>query len=780
MGKIFKVLTSPLSLIDEGLGNFVSGVALTAIGVVTGNPALISAGVSRFSSAFDKGSGGGQPIQTSISRLFASIDPTANRKMVFGRTAMATDVRYQAFTGTDQEFYHQIVCVASHAVESIEELWLDQEQLWTSAGGVTGKFASYLTVTPVLEGSAANAINVDGIWNAANGCFLTGCAYLYIRYKRTGASQKADSPFATSISTRMTIVGKGCRVYDPRRDSTRGGSGPMRADDQTTWAWSSGAELGRNTALCDLTHKLGWRINGKLAVGCGMPPNRIDMARYIVAANACDETVTLAAGGTEPRYRFDSVLSEGDDRSAIFDAFKLNANALLRDAGGRIAFDVLVNDLALPRLTLTDDDFLEAVQWQPNPSLSEDRNIARGRYTDPRPSALYQLNDIPAITLTSPDGLDRILSLDLPTVQSPGQGQRILKQTLQRLKYPGTLSSVINARGWGLQIGDVVAVNFTALGFAGKLFRVLQLAISVDGRVPITLQEEHPSIYAWVNEDSAPVTLPSPTIYDWRNNPANTIGLADADPAAATKLTGIEPGADVTDNQPIVQRLNPLTGTAGGSFIADDGRSFAKIAASGSARDGVAVTFSPPLPDVPEIFFLPGGNSGTAGQNIKIVAEGLTVSGFTLRAKSQNVTPGSLITDGPSSAGGGGEPQLVINRSSALNPFNGTFTFNMTATVGTIGGGEPGYVQVGLFVKQSGSWNQVASIRRSTSGAFSRGVSPGTVDFGAGNEYGLSVIAEEGGSSAGFTSVTYTPGTVTETSLTPSGASDIPWIAVLP
>jgi len=507
-----------------GVVRAIASVALIVVGVVTGNPAAIIAGVSALTTTIITEIASTGPATNPLaqaSRLQATIDPGTPRKMVFGKTAMATDVRYQSFTGTDQEYYHQIVCCASHKVTSIEELWLDQELAWSSAYGVASRFSGYLTVVAVLEGSSANAIDIDGNWNAANGCRLTGCAYLHIKYKRTGATKDSDSPFASSITSRMTIVGNGIPVYDARFDSTRGGSGTMRADDQTTWAFSYGStECGRNPAAQLATFMLGWKIGGKLAVGCGMPSNRVEWSRQITSANVCDESVALAAGGSEKRYRTDLLLGEGDQRGAAFAMWKESCNALLRDAGGKIAFDVLVNDLSSPVLRLTDDDVLSEGTWLQSTSLPEYRNIVRGRYTDPRSSALYQLVDWPQISLTAPDGIDRILAVDLPAVQSVSQAQRIAKQKLQRIQAGGRADGfTFGQRAWAAQVGDCVWWSFSALGFVDKPFRVESLTVMPDGRVPMALTEEKTAFYSWSAEDVAPVTLPTPTTYNWQNEP---------------------------------------------------------------------------------------------------------------------------------------------------------------------------------------------------------------------------------------------------------------------
>jgi predicted phage tail protein len=103
----------------------------------------------------------------------------------------------------------------------------------------------------------------------------------------------------------------------------------------------------------------GWDINSKLAVGMGLPPARIDLPSFITAANACDESITLNGGGTEPRYRTDGVLSEGDDRQAVIESLCSMMNATLRDAGGKLALTVLNNDLASPVASFTEADILE-------------------------------------------------------------------------------------------------------------------------------------------------------------------------------------------------------------------------------------------------------------------------------------------------------------------------------------------------------------------------------------------------------------------------------------
>lgn len=533
MGKVLKIALVVAAVavnVIPGVGQAVSGAIVGALGgtfsalsvavtAIQGITALgLAAGLGMASKALGLGPKSPSISSAAASRLNATLVGTTPRTIVYGRTALATDIRYQAYTGADQEYYHQIIVCASHAVQSIEEIWIEEQQAWSSGGGVTSAYSGYLQVDVVLEGSASNMIDIDGVWNAANNRRLTGCAYVHIRYKLTGNSKKAESPFSSTVPNRLTIIGRAMKVYDPRRDSTVGGSGSMRAADQSTWAWSVGGdEIGRNPALVELNYLLGWRINGKLAVGRGIPPNRIDMASFIESANLCNEPVTLAAGGTEPRYRFDGIFSEGDDGASVRGAIETSMNAVLRDGGGRLSLSVLHNDLSAPVISFTEDDVIGPFSWEQTAPISDDRNVVRGRYTSP--AALYQMVDYPQASIDSGDGIDRILSLDLPCVQSIGQAQRLAKQQVQRLKYLGTFTAPFNAKGWAAQVGKIVSFSFAPLGWANMKFRVAQQTVQPDGVCELVLQIENPAIYAWDAEESPALTLPTPTRYDYLNNP---------------------------------------------------------------------------------------------------------------------------------------------------------------------------------------------------------------------------------------------------------------------
>lgn len=551
MGKIVKIL-SIVAAVALAIPSGGTSLLAATLGVSSLAATAIVAGLTIGASLLAKRPKAPRTSPESIDRLNASIDPRTPRKGWLGTTAGNTDIRDQEYSD-GQEYFHRFIVCAAHKTGGYKEIWFDDKKAWSSVGGVTADYSGYLTVTTITEGSAGNAINISARMGSTRR--FTGCSYVYLRYKLTGNSKKTESPFAQGIPSRMTIVGDGALTYDPRLDSTRGGSGSHRADDQSTWAWDSSRS--RNPAILLLWYLLGWRIGGEVSIGCGIPPERIDFDSFITAANLCDETVSLAAGGTEPRYRADGVFSDGDDPTNVIDSLKAAMNADLDDVGGKFRLTVFHNDLGDPSPLFTDDDMIEGFRWVQTPALSENFNIVRGSYVDARNVALYQLVDAPQVEIASNDGIDRFDNFTLDKVQSPSQWQRLAKQRLQRQLYGGEFSTTFGVRGWLLRKNMVLRLTFSRLGWSEKLFRVAEMEHRVDGTCPVVLREENEAIYAW-DEDEAPAVEPAdPTVYDFTLTPLYQ-GIGEA--AATAEWSEIvdddgnkpEDNADVTANAQVI------------------------------------------------------------------------------------------------------------------------------------------------------------------------------------------------------------------------------------
>ncbi len=534
MGKVVKGLLVAAVLITAAVLAIPTGGLSLGIGLTITKGMVIAMGVTMALSTVSAALLGPKVPKTQLTRLNVSLDPITPRKVVFGTTAMPLDLRYHETSGSNQEYIDYIIALAAHKVTSIDELWFEEKQAWTASGGVTGAYSGYLTVTTRTEGTAGNtiAINGGGKWGTSRR--LTGCAYMHIRIKRTGNSKKAESPLVNGLPSRVTVIGNGALLYDPRKDSTvAGGSGSHRATDQSTWGSYTDADDCDNPALQLLWWLLGWKINGKLSIGCGVPYTRIDMESFITAANICDESVILATGGAQKRYRTSGTASDADDRMDVINTFLASVNGTLRDNSGKLSITIMKNDLADYVLDLDESDILGEFEWQQTRGLTENYNVARGRYVDPSTSSLYQPVDYPEVGFPSLDGIERATTIDLMYVEDGRRAQRIAKQVLQRNQYRGMFSATFSAKALGCKVGDVVRLSIEALGWSNKPFRVVSQEIRFDGQVPLALVEENAAIYAWDREDSAPVTPTAPTVYDPLNSPF-ILGIGEANTAAAT------------------------------------------------------------------------------------------------------------------------------------------------------------------------------------------------------------------------------------------------------
>jgi len=243
-------------------------------------------------------------------------------------------------------------------------------------------------------------------------------------------------------------------------------------------------------------------------------------------------------------------------------------------------------------------------------------------------------------------------------------------------------------------------------------------------------------------------------------------------------------GIDTAAASPGVRTANLTTsGRGGSSFVSGtDARPYGKLVAFGEAHNGDVITFPSTLSSVPKITFLPGGIGPGAGKTIAIRADGLTVSGFTFKATEQTVTAGSTITDTTKqTVTGTSAPDYQINRSNSGAPYDGKYTYTFTVSVPEIAPGEPGSVNVGIFVLRGGVWTQIGSAYfNNGTGNKVVTVSGGSVDYNTGAsvyEFGIEVLSGNG-TITNFVSVSYTLGSVVETALT-STINKIPFQAFL-
>lgn len=436
--------------------------------------------------------------EATAGRLNKTLEPEAFRKIAFGRTALATDTRYWEVYGSDQSNYDEVMALAGHAITSFDELHVEDERVTLDgAGNATGKYAGALSVKTALVGVSGTALTGIGTgtrWNASGGeaASMTGIAHMALKWK--WSQEKLPRGFPT----RITPVGKGAPVYDPRRDDTRGGDGDHRADDQSTWEHlptdSNGIHIGRNPALQILHYLIGWRIENPdtgeqvLVHGMGIDPEDIDFDSFVTAANDCE---------TEEYYS-DCLLSTGDNHATNIGVLEQACAGKVSDAGGRYTLRIQVDDFGGSLVEFTDDDIVGECDWRPEMPLAQSSyNQIAGQFIDPE--ALYQLRPLPLVrdaVYEAADGEKTRTNVRLDAVQDGEQAQKLLRLRLNKSRRKGLFEAPFGWRAINVRVGQPVKLTLSRFGFDERYFRVRAQKVDPGGAVWMALESDGPDVYS--------------------------------------------------------------------------------------------------------------------------------------------------------------------------------------------------------------------------------------------------------------------------------------------
>ena len=477
------------------------GVTAAVTGVSIATSALfgaVSGGLSVAATAFTKK----QRISTGEvqARTNISVDPQTLGKWIFGETAAGTDIVY-AEKIADSEIVH-VIAAAAHEIDSFGSLYINDELITLSGSAATGDWANVLDVYRNLGTQTQSALSIPSSgWPAT----ARGLGIAHYGLKWNFASDNGKIKLSGGIPTRITQVIRGAKVYDPRLDSTNGGSGSQRANDQSTWTWSA------NWALIVAHYLLGWYSNSKLIYGVGVEPTDIDWVSVAEMADVCDTVIDSKA-----KYKIGGIFAISQDHESIIGQLESAVGGKVSNFGGKYYLWCPHNDLVSAG-TLTDADIVAegGIQYTPSGPIENLFNTARGQYVEP--SILYQLQPYPEVieaTAVSEDGRDRLLQQDFAMIQDVEIAQRVARELVRRSRFSGTLTVVVGPKGLLVKPFDVITVNFRETNFTNELFRVVSMQYSIGGAVILELLEEDASIYDVTTPLGTSLVQLDPTAYD--------------------------------------------------------------------------------------------------------------------------------------------------------------------------------------------------------------------------------------------------------------------------
>lgn len=319
--------------------------------------------------------------------------------------------------------------------------------------------------------------SVGSAWTANDK--KSGVAYVVVELTYNTDKFPGGSP------PRMTFIFQGAKLYDWRKDSTVGGSGPHRWNDLSTWEYSD------NPVVIAYNWRRGFWYGGQHLYGMKTPSYMFDMASYTSGANICDETVYNKDGSTEKRYTCNCNLNTNATNRENLDKILRSCGGYEVNSGGIRKIGVAAPQASVKAIVDT-TDIIANEPFIYTSKLSGDQlvNAVFGKFVDPL--AGYQMNSTPPRISTGDETTDRerkAINMTFDGVVSQTQAQRLMEITRRLGRYQGTGKTRLRAACAGLEPGDWITLTVQSRGWVNKLFRLTFVEMHDDFQVTIEFRE---------------------------------------------------------------------------------------------------------------------------------------------------------------------------------------------------------------------------------------------------------------------------------------------------
>jgi hypothetical protein len=242
---------------------------------------------------------------------------------------------------------------------------------------------------------------------------------------------------------------RGAPLYDPRKDSTVGGSGTQRRNNQDSWAFSD------NPAVMMYNLELGIYNGTEKIVGRGVAQSRLPLSEWFTAMNICDEAMSDGS----KRYTAALIASSGDGVTHETNMTPLReacAGSWIEGVTGEYPI-VGANQAVVA--TITDDD----IAWEKSFQLSLTRtrtdlvNTVAASYVSP--DLFYETTSLTTRVDAAALAQDRerlASKVDYTAVTDPRVGDRLADIAIRASRYQANGNFTVHPKFLGLQVGQWV------------------------------------------------------------------------------------------------------------------------------------------------------------------------------------------------------------------------------------------------------------------------------------------------------------------------------------
>lgn len=313
--------------------------------------------------------------------------------------------------------------------------------------------------------------HVDRPWTTAH--VLRGTAYAVLEFA-------LDPEIYQGLpSVRFEV--RGIKLYDPRKDTTVGGSGAHRWDDPTTWEWTENPIVINYNVMRGITLPTGDVWGGRVDA------EDLPLDNWFAAMNECDVDV----GGRKQYVAGFEINVEEMEPVDVIEEMNRACFAQMSEFGG--VFRVRVGAPAAPVLHVTDADFVitEGSVLTPFPAFDTVTNGITGTYVEP--NDIWEGRDADLILnedWVAEDGRQRVSSLGLPAVSVKAQAQQLLNAYLLDGRRFRTHQMTLPPSFALVEPLDSISFTSEAFGYTSKVFEVIEVEDRTDTLLQVVTVRE--------------------------------------------------------------------------------------------------------------------------------------------------------------------------------------------------------------------------------------------------------------------------------------------------
>jgi len=447
----------------------------------------------------------------------------ASIPVIYGERLIGGTRVFVESSGTDNQYLYVALVLSEGEINSIEQILIDEKPVTFASSFSDGVAVdvdssdsnyykngeSLIRVEPHFgtDGqSASTLLSTLSSWGSNHK--LSGLCYLALRFKFN------QDAFGGLPTIQAKIKGKKVKTYN------------ASLVEQT-------ASYSTNPAWCILDYLTNTRY------GKGLSVNEIDLQSFYDASQVCETQVTPYSGASNINI-FDCN-SAIDTSRTIID----NLRDMIKGCRGYIPFSqgkysLVIETTGTATVSLTEDDIIGGYTLA-IPQKNERYNRVICSFINPDRN--YQVDEVqfPPINdsgLPSADQHATMKTADggfllegrfqFPTLTSQYQAEEMAEVILRRSREALGLSLNVAFKGYELNIGDIVNITHSSLGFSAKPFRVLGITFNNDYTVGLSLVEHQDSHYTWATKTQAS-TIPTTTLPNpFTVQPPASVTLSDS------------------------------------------------------------------------------------------------------------------------------------------------------------------------------------------------------------------------------------------------------------